>query len=162
MVISSPSIYIFCRHYSPLPLPRQHQHWCAWIFGAASRGVWRQRFCNSQKVFDCFADKYCWWLTFKQNEVRMSDHRSHLDWMTKLGNWNLARAKIFEAWWKKLQFSSWHFAWAHSAGCHLSLSWPCLGHIPLFALTSVSPKKCGFNRPAVYCRQAFAFSLCHF
>ena len=94
----------------------------------------------------------------------MSDHRSHLDWMTKLGNWNLA--KIFWGWVEKVQIFQLTFCVGAVRRLPLifilTLPRPhCLGHIPLFALTSISPKKCGFIRPAVYCRQAFAFSLRH-
>ena len=50
---------------------------------------------------------------------------------------------------RKFKFPSWHFG---HRPCRRLIYIPTLScHIPFFAPPPISPKKCGFYRPAVYC-----------
>ena len=163
MVISSPSIYIFCRHYSPLGLAnintdaREYSGPPREVYGAKDFVILRK---FSIVLLTSNADD---WLSNRMRSYWAIIDHVWIEWL----NLETEFGQNFWGWVEKIQIFQLTFCVGAVRRLPLifilTLPRPhCLGHIPLFALTSVSPKKCGFNRPAVYCRQAFALSLRHF
>ena len=131
MVISSPGIYIFSRHNSV---------W--WPNNINTmRTVMSKAFCRHFSIFRKF------WIEMLTSTALI--HSSEvIDWI-QIEWWPTSTFIPPRRFRRKFKFPSWHFG---HRPCRRLIYIPTLScHIPFFAPPPISPKKCGFYRPAVYC-----------